>query len=83
MTRKSIGIRSLFGSLCLVAVIVVVAATLSSSPTPAARPAPDCGPSYVWDCTMPDGSHKLVGGTRCDIAAFQRNTGARCVPSGL
>ncbi len=79
MKRKRIGM-SLLASLGLVAMIVVVVASLSSTPT-AARP--DCGPSYVWDCTLPNGSHKVVGGTRCDIATYQRKTGAHCVPSGL
>jgi hypothetical protein len=45
----------------------------------AARPEPDCGPTFSWDCTMPNGSHQFVEGTRCEIAAFQKQTGARCV----
>jgi hypothetical protein len=47
--------------------------------TTAARPEPDCGPTFSWDCTMPNGSHQYVEGTRCEIAAFQKQTGARCV----
>jgi len=44
-----------------------------------AGPAPDCGPDFTWDCTMPNGTHQFVEGTRCDIGAFQRQTGAHCV----
>jgi len=44
---------------------------------------PLCGFSTLWDCTMPDGSHRTVGGTRCDISKFEKSTGAHCVPSGL
>jgi hypothetical protein len=47
--------------------------------TPTAAPAPDCGPNFTWDCTLPDGSHQLVDATRCEIAAFKRQTGATCV----
>lgn len=49
-----------------------------------ARPiGPLCGYTTLWDCTMPDGSHRIVGGTVCDIQKFQQQTGAHCVISGL
>jgi hypothetical protein len=70
-------------SIGILAVIVTGVLVFGSSPAGARPGGPDCGPSYVWDCTMPDGSHQLVGGTRCEIAAFKRKTGATCVPSGL
>lgn len=44
-----------------------------------AGPTPDCGPDFTWDCTMPNGTHQYVEGTRCDIGAFQKQTGAHCV----
>jgi len=31
----------------------------------------------------PGGSHQLVGGTVCDIARFQQQTGASCVIAGF
>ena len=68
--RKSTGIVKLVYSLGLTAVIVVSAM---------ARPVPDCGPVFSWNCTMPNGTHQFIDGTRCDIATFQRKTGARCV----
>lgn len=55
----------------------------------AARPAavsaavPGCGYATVWDCTLPDGSHKIVGGTVCDIRRYEQQTGATCVVYGL
>ena len=77
--RKSIGIVKLAYSLGLTAAMVVSAIALASAPTAMARPVPDCGPVYSWDCTMPNGTHQYIDGTRCDIATFQRKTGARCV----
>lgn len=54
------------------------------APTATAAPGgPLCGYSLIWDCTMPDGSHRTVGGTRCDIAKFEKTTAAHCVPGGL
>jgi hypothetical protein len=69
-------------SLGLFAVIGVGVVALVSRPAfAAARPL--CGYSTLWDCTMPDGSHRTVGGTPCDIQRFQQQTGAHCVRSGL
>ena len=76
---KSIGIVKLASSLGLIAVIVVGAMALIGAPTAMARPAPDCGPVFSWNCTMPNGTHQYIDGTRCDIATFQKQTGARCV----
>ena len=77
--KNSIGIVKLLYSLGLTTVIVVSAIALSSAAPAMARPAPDCGPDFSWDCTMPTGTHQYIDGTRCDIATFQRQTGARCV----
>lgn len=65
-------------STALVAAMAVGVITLFESRAQA-TPRPLCGWSAIWDCTMPDGSHRLVGGTRCDINAFERQTGAHCV----
>ena len=64
-------------ALGLLAVISFGAFALTGTAT--ARPEPDCGPTFSWDCTMPNGSHQYVEGTRCEIGAFQKQTGARCV----
>ena len=61
-------------------VIAFAASALLNSP---AQAGPLCGYSLLWDCTMPNGSHRFVAGTRCDIRTFEKNTGASCVPSGL
>ena len=71
--------------LCLLSLLGVIAVgmvALAVGPASAAA-RPLCGWSTVWDCTMPDGSHRTVGGTVCDINRFQQQTGAHCVPSGL
>jgi hypothetical protein len=80
--KNSIGIVKLLYSLGLSAVIVVSAIALSSAPPAMAYPRPDCGPTFSWDCTMPDGTHQFVEGTRCEIGAFQKQTGAHCVIGG-
>jgi hypothetical protein len=79
MSNKRLWIRVL-GSIGLVAGIVVGVVALNGGPA-VAGPTPDCGPNFMWDCTMPNGSHQFVDATRCEIAAFQRQTGARCVIS--
>ena len=80
--RTSIGLIKLVSPLGLAVAIVVGAIALTSAPTATARPEPDCGPDFTWDCTMPNGQHKFIDGTRCDIAKFQRETGAHCVIGG-
>jgi hypothetical protein len=69
-------------AMALLSVIAVGVLALSGgSASAAARPL--CGFSTIWDCTMPNGTHRTVGGTVCDINKFQQQTGAHCVPSGL
>jgi hypothetical protein len=81
--RTSLGMIKLVSPLGLaVAIVLGGVIALTSAPTATARPEPDCGPDFSWDCTMPDGTHQYVEGTRCDIARFQRETGARCVMGG-
>jgi len=79
---RSIGIVKMVCSLGLTAVVVVGAIALISAPPAMARPTPDCGPDFSWDCTMPNGTHQYIEGTRCDIGAFQKQTGAHCVIGG-
>ena len=80
MRNRMSGLWKGLCALGLLAVIGVGVMALATSPA-VARPL--CGYSTLWDCTMPDGSHRLVGGTPCDIQRFQQQTGAHCVPSGL
>jgi hypothetical protein len=68
----------MFGSLGLLAVALVCVYAFTGTPIATAGPVPDCGPTFSWDCKMPDGSHQCVEGTRCEIGAFQRQTGAVC-----
>ena len=81
MRSGRIGWVKVLCSVSLALAIAVGVAALTTSP--AAARGPLCGFTTLWDCTMPDGSHRLVGGTPCDIARFQQQTGAHCVPSGL
>jgi hypothetical protein len=39
-----------------------------------------CGPDYLWVCSGPGGPDVLFGGTVCDKALFERQTGLTCVP---
>lgn len=57
---------------------------LTSAPA-AARPpgGPLCGYTTLWTCTHPDGSTTVVAGTVCQISAYQKATGATCVPGGF
>ncbi len=76
-------------SLALLAAIVVGVVALTTGPAVAGPgrpglpgpPGPLCGWSTLWDCTLPDGSVVQIGGTQCDIAKFERKTGATCVPA--
>jgi len=76
---KRIEIVKLAFSLGFVTVLALGTIAAIGEPVAMAGPTPDCGPDFTWDCTMPNGTHQYVDGTRCDIAAFQRQTGARCV----
>ena len=69
---------------CAAIVSVVGYAALALSGSASARiGGPLCGYTTLWDCTQPNGTHTLVGGTVCDINKYQQQTGAHCVPSGL
>jgi hypothetical protein len=80
--KNNFRIVKLLYSVGLTAAIVVSVMALTNAPPAMARPTPDCGPDFSWDCTMPDGTHQFVEGTRCDIGAFQKQTGAHCVIGG-
>ncbi len=73
-------VRKVMCLLGLLALILAGSATLTSSPASAFGPPIFlCGWSTLWDCTLPDGSVVTVGGTQCDIAEFEEETGATCV----
>ena len=82
MKRGTIRVWKSLCFLSLASVIGVGTMALTAGPATAAVK-PLCGWSTLWDCTMPNGSHRIVGGTVCDINRFQQQTGAHCVPSGL
>lgn len=70
--------------LALVAPAMVLFMEVTTTPTEAARPGRLlCGWTSLWDCTLPDGSHQVVVGTRCDIQQFEQQTGATCVLGGF
>ena len=79
---KRIEIVKFAFSLGFVTVLALGTITVIGEPVAMARPTPDCGPDFSWDCTMPNGTHQYIEGTRCDIGAFQKQTGAHCVIGG-
>ena len=60
--------------LCLAA----AAAFFAFRPAPAAV-RPLCGPTYIWDCTLRNGSHTTVSGTVCEIEKYEQKKHAVCV----
>lgn len=59
--------------------VIVSAGVLIARPAAAFRPpGPLCGWSAIWTCTLPNGDEVQVVGTQCDIARFERKTGATC-----
>jgi hypothetical protein len=39
-----------------------------------------CGASILWQCTLPNGTQTLFGGTVCDEQKYEKSTGATCSP---
>lgn len=39
-----------------------------------------CGATLQWECTSPDGSVVIFGGTLCEARRFERRTGSTCTP---
>ena len=81
-------VRRLACVLGVVALIVAGALALTTNPVearpgPPGPPGPLCGWTTIWDCTLPDGSAQKVIGTQCDIARFEKQTGASCVPASF
>ncbi len=65
------------------AAFVVGGIALTSSPAHAARPpGPLCGPTILWICSAPGLPDVLFGGTVCEKALFEKQTGRKCVPYG-
>ena len=71
-----------FGTLAFsLAVMTLALAALLQQPVQAARPAPDCGPTFEWTCVVPgcpDCPVYLFEGTRCEKAAYEKQTGRVC-----
>lgn len=51
-------------------------------PLPPPPPEPQCGWATIWICSGPD-DDVFFGGTQCDAAAFEAETGRTCVPFGF
>lgn len=79
-TLRSLGLPLLAG-LVLVA-LVLVGVLCTSTPVEARPPGPECGPTYLWVCSGPGGPDVLFGGTVCEKAAYEKETGLTCVPYG-
>ncbi len=71
-------------TLALLVVTALAITTVSSSPVEAARPIPGplCGFTAAWICTLPSGNLVKRIGTQCDVANFERRTGATCEIAG-
>ena len=73
-----------FGTAAVMALTLVAAMAVPSGTAeagPGGGPGgggPQCGPASLWTCDMPDGSQQTAAGTICDIARFERRTGASC-----
>ena len=82
MRNKLTRYAKVLSAMAMVVLIATVVVTLSSpaDARPGRPPGPLCGWTAQWDCTLPNGSHVTVIGTQCDIAKFERKTGATCVP---
>jgi len=72
---------SRWGVLALGAAALVIGIfALAQSPAQA-RPTPDCGPTYQWDCVLPgcpDCYETLFEGTICEKGAYEKKTGRVC-----
>lgn len=63
------------------AALVLGGIALTATPAQAA-PGPLCGPTILWICTGPGGQSVLFGGTVCEKARYEKQTGFHCVPYG-
>ena len=75
-TLARLGMIALF-----TAVLMIALSALLQPTTQAARPTPDCGPTFTWNCVVPgcpDCPEILFEGTRCEKAAFEKQTGRVC-----
>lgn len=71
------------GLAVLIAAGVITLTTDAAAVRPGGPPGPLCGFTTIWDCTLPNGSHVEVIGTQCDVAKFERRTGATCEPKSF
>ena len=74
-------IGSAFLPLSAIAALVMGGIALTASPAEAAIIGPECGPTYLWLCTKPNGRQVLFGGTICEKIRFEKKTGSTCVPA--
>lgn len=78
---RKFGSSLLAGSAALALVLGGMA--LTANPAQALRPpGPLCGPTILWICSGPGGPKVLFGGTICEKARFEKETGLTCVPYG-
>ncbi len=57
-------------------------ATLFANRAQASVGGPQCGPTILWSCTLPDGTVVPFGGTYCQMIAYEKKTGAHCTAGG-
>ncbi len=75
--------KALFVSIGLVVAAALVVGVLAIQTAEAARPPrPLCGFTAIWICTLPNGHQTTKTGTQCDIAKYEKHTGATCVLAG-
>ena len=68
-------------AIALSTLILTIALSALQQPVQAGRPAPDCGPTFEWTCVVPgcpDCPVFLFEGTRCEKAAYEKETGRVC-----
>ena len=69
------------GTIALSTAVLTFALSALLQPVQAGRPAPDCGPTFEWTCVVPgcpDCPVFLFEGTRCEKAAYEKETGRVC-----
>jgi hypothetical protein len=62
--------------------LVTGGVVLTSTPVQAGTPILLCGPTILWVCSGPGGPDVLFGGTVCEKAEYEKETGRTCVPYG-
>ena len=81
MRNRKSGFTKALSALAVLGVIAVGVAALTTDATARPPTGPLCGPTILFECTFRDGSTKLVGLTRCEVAKFERKNRATCEPA--